>query len=56
MKLNYEDKVRRYTVVERERGRHGKKETEDGGRIRSRTESLEGRELEAYHRERIHKK
>ena len=45
-----------YTVVERKRGRHGKKETEDSGRIRSRTESLEGGELEAYHRNRIHKK
>ena len=45
-----------YTVIERKRGRHGKKETEDNRRIRSRTESLEGRELEAYHRERILKK
>jgi len=49
-------KENRYTVVERKRGRHGKKETEDNRRIRSRTESLEGREPEAYHRERILKK
>jgi len=45
-----------YTVIERKRGRHGKKETEDNRRVRSRTESLEGREPEAYHRERILKK
>ena len=45
-----------YTIVERKRGRHGKKERDDSGRIKSRTESLKGRELEAYHRERIHKK
>ena len=45
-----------YTVVERKRGRHGRKETEDNRRVRSRTESLEGREPEAYYRERILKK
>ncbi len=45
-----------YTVVERKRGRHGKEETEDNRGVRSRTESLEGREPEAYHRERILKK
>ena len=44
-----------YTVIERKRGRHGKEEKDDTG-IRSRTESLEGKELEAYHRERILKK
>ena len=44
-----------YTVIERKRGRHGKEEKDDTG-IRSRTESLEGRELETYHRERILKK
>ena len=45
-----------YTIVERKRGRHGKKERDDSARIKSRTESLKGRELEAYHRARIHKK
>ena len=45
-----------YTVVERKRGGHGKKEKEDNRRVRSRTESLEGRELKAYYRDRIHKK
>ncbi len=45
-----------YTVVERKKGRHGKKEAEDSEGIRSRAESLEGRELEAYRRNRIHKK
>ena len=44
-----------YTVIERKRGRHGKEGKDDTG-IRSRTESLEGRELEAHHRERILKK
>lgn len=45
-----------YTVVERKRGRHGKKESKDDRGIRSRNQSLEGRELEAYYRESIHKK
>jgi transposase InsO family protein/transposase-like protein len=45
-----------YTVVERKKGRHGSKEAEDSSGIRSRTEGLEGREPEAYHRDRIHKK
>ena len=45
-----------YTVVERKRGRHGKKERDDSGRIQSRNQALEGRELETYCRERIHKK
>ena len=45
-----------YTVVERKRGRHGKKERDDSGGIQSRDQALEGRELEAYRRERIHKK
>ena len=45
-----------YTVVERKRGRHGKKERNDSGGIQSRDQALEGRELEAYRRERIHKK
>ena len=49
-------KENRYTVVERKRGRHGRKETEDNRRVRSRAESLEGREPQAYHRERILKK
>ncbi len=49
-------KGNRYTVVERKRGRHGKKETEENRRVRRRAESLEGRESEAYHRARIHKK
>lgn len=45
-----------YTVVERKRGRHGKKESKDDRGIRSRNQNLEGRELEAYYRESIHKK
>ena len=45
-----------YTVVERKRGRHGQKETEDNGGTRERTEDLKGRELETYYRESIHKK
>ena len=45
-----------YTVVERKRGRHGKTERDDSGGIQSRDQALEGRELEAYYRERIHKK
>jgi transposase InsO family protein/transposase-like protein len=45
-----------YTVVERKRGRHARKETEDGKGIRSRDQSPQGRESEAYDRERIHKK
>lgn len=45
-----------YTVVERKRGRYGKKERDDSGGIQSRTQALEGRELEAYYRESIHKK
>ena len=49
-------KENRYTVVERKRGRHGRKETEDNRKVRSRAESLEGREPEAYYRERILKK
>lgn len=45
-----------YTVVERKRGRHGKKGRNDIRGIQSRNQTLEGRELEAYHRERIYKK
>ena len=45
-----------YTVIERKRGRHGQKETEDNGGARERVEGLKGRELETYHREQIHKK
>ena len=45
-----------YTVVERKRGRHGKKESKDDRGIRSRTQSLEGRELETYRRDRVYKK
>ena len=45
-----------YTVVERKRGRHDQKESEDDRGIRNRNQSLEERELEANHRERIHKK
>ncbi len=45
-----------YTVIERKRGRHARKEKEDGAGIRSRDQSPEGREPEAYDRERIHKK
>ena len=45
-----------YTVVERKRGRHGQKETKDNGRTREGKPSLEGRELEAYYRERVYKK
>ncbi len=45
-----------YTVVERKRGSHAKEKEKDSSGIRSRTESLKGRELETYHRERIHKK
>lgn len=45
-----------YTVIERKRGRHGQKETEDNGGTRERTEGLKGRELETYYRESIHKK
>ena len=45
-----------YTVVERKRGSHAQEKEKDSGGIRSRTESLKGREPEAYHRERIHKK
>ena len=45
-----------YTVVERKHGKHDKKERDDSGGIQSRNQALEGRELEAYRRERIHKK
>ena len=45
-----------YTVIERKRGRHGQKETEDNGGTRERIEGLKGRELETYYRESIHKK
>ena len=45
-----------YTVIERKRGRHGQKERDDSGRIQSRNQASEGREPEAYHRDRIHKK
>ena len=45
-----------YTVVERKRGRYGKTERDDSGGIQSRDQALEGRKLEAYRRERIHKK
>lgn len=45
-----------YTVVERNRGRYAKEENKDSSRIRRRTQALKGRELEAYRRERIHKK
>lgn len=45
-----------YTVVERKRGRHGQKERNDSTGIPSGNQALEGRELEAYHRERIYKK
>lgn len=45
-----------YTVVERKRGRHGKKESKDDRGIRSRNQSLEGRELETYRRDRVYKK
>ena len=45
-----------YTVIERKRGRPGQKERDDSGRIQSRNQASEGREPEAYHRDRIHKK
>lgn len=45
-----------YTVIERKRGRHGKKERESDSRIRNRDQTLKGRELEAYRRDRIYKK
>ena len=45
-----------YTVVGRKRGRHGQKETENYRGTREWKPSLEGRELEAYYRESIHKK
>ena len=45
-----------YTVIERKRGRHGQKETKDNGGTREGKPSLEGRELETYYRESIHKK
>lgn len=44
-----------YTVVERKRGRHGKKD-KDSSRIRERTAGTTAEELEAYNRERILKK
>ena len=45
-----------YTVVERKKGRHARKEKEDGGRAREGAEDPEGREPEAYCRESILKK
>lgn len=45
-----------YTVIERKRGRHGKKEREIDSGIRSRDQALKGRELEAHRRDKIYKK